>query len=171
MALVTIRDLEPAVYWDQVRGLAVELLAASSLSEWTVNVCPRAARPGWPDLTLDQWSYEADNASKRFDVCAPPISRALDEESPEDVASHVILDLLHTAVGGTEGHAEGTDGDARGQMRSLLGRWRACRRELDELRKLADCDVACVAARRAALEIEIEGLDAEIWMLGHYLGY
>jgi hypothetical protein len=158
-------------YWDQVRGRAAELLAASSLSEWTVNVCPRAAGPGQPELTADQWGYEADHASKRLDVRVQPVPHALDEESPEDVASLIILDLLHAAVGHTEEPTGSTGGDARSRMRSVLNRWRDCRRELDELRELADPDGPRVAARRAELEAEIEGLDAEIWMLGHHLGY
>ena len=56
------------------------------------------------------------------------------------------------------------------KMQELLGQWQVARRELDALRGYEPrLPLGEFAAREAELLDQIEGLDADIWMLGHEL--
>ena len=98
--------LEPSGYWQKVCAMADELLALSPLRSWSVTVAPPTQWTTAERLHRIRWHCKADYEAKELMVTVPPDSHDADEGCPEDVASHIIFDLLWDTV--VAGHRKGS---------------------------------------------------------------
>ena len=88
---------EPSGYWNQVCDLANDLLVELPLGDWDVTVRPRSAAT-LPHTGDGRWSYRADHGARQLTVDVPSDLHDGDDAAPEDVATHLVLDLLYGKV-------------------------------------------------------------------------
>ena len=97
MSVWTVGELEPEAFWRRVCVLADDLLAHSTLRDWTIIITPGAANEA------AAWGVDVDRDAREMRLTVPDGPDAPDESAPDEVATYVVLDLLHEAVLGEGG--------------------------------------------------------------------
>ena len=108
MSVWLLGRLEPERYWDTVRALADELLVSSGTPEWTIFVRTGKPLDAWgepvhlPDAD-GRWYVAVRWPNKELTVAVPDGPAEAADGAPEDVATHIVLDLLDELVAGEAG--------------------------------------------------------------------
>ena len=92
MSVWMVGQLEPEAFWRQVCAMADDLLEVSPLRDWTVIIASTAGDEA------DEWDVDVDPLAKEMRVGPPAGPEAADDSEPDELATYIVLDLLHETV-------------------------------------------------------------------------